>query len=174
MSIYYKYAPYGSIVFVLSYVDDCVYWYNSEYLGKWFVDTLGKIFHVNFLGYVHWFMSIRIYQMRDRSISVDQDRYATSIVVKYLDTATVKASKKFYKTTLPSGMIITKADASTSDEKVVNVELTSQLLNLLITGGRIRFGEYRIRWQSIFVKNRTSLNCVSIQNNLKIEVAYIA
>ena len=60
MSIYYKYAPDGSILIVLSYVDDCVYWYKNEALGKWFFDTLGKIFHVNFLGYAHWFISIII------------------------------------------------------------------------------------------------------------------
>ena len=46
------------------------------------MDTLGKIFHVNSLGYAHWFMSIRISQMKDHSISVDQDRYDTSIVAK--------------------------------------------------------------------------------------------
>ena len=40
MSIYYKYAPYGSKLVVLSYVDECVYWYAYEELGKWFVDTL--------------------------------------------------------------------------------------------------------------------------------------
>ena len=101
---------------VLSYVDDCVYWYTYEYLVKLFVNTLGKRFHVNFLGYEHWFMSIIIYQMKDHSISMDQARYATSIVAKYLDTATVKASIFFYKTTLPSDMIFTKADASTRDE----------------------------------------------------------
>ena len=94
--------------FVLYYVDDCVYWYTSEALGKWFVDTLGKIFHVNFLGYAHWFMSIRISHMKDRYIYVDPARYATSIVAKYLDTATVKTSTKFYKTTLPSAMIFNK------------------------------------------------------------------
>ena len=33
ISIYYKYAPYGSKLFVLYYVDDCVYWYTSEELG---------------------------------------------------------------------------------------------------------------------------------------------
>ena len=42
MSIYYKYAPDGSKMVVLSYVDDCVYWYTNEDLGKWFVDTLGR------------------------------------------------------------------------------------------------------------------------------------
>ena len=53
------------------------------------MDTLGKRFHVNFLGYAHGFMSVIIIHMKDHSISVHQSRYATSIVAKYLDTATV-------------------------------------------------------------------------------------
>ena len=34
MSIYYKYSPDGSKLVVLSYFDDCVYWYTSEELQK--------------------------------------------------------------------------------------------------------------------------------------------
>ena len=34
MSIYYNYSPYGTNIIVLSYVDDCVYWYTSEALEK--------------------------------------------------------------------------------------------------------------------------------------------
>ena len=117
MSIYYKYAPDRNI-FVLSYVDNCVYRYTSIVIGKWFLDTVGEIFHENFLGYAHWFMSIIISQMKDHSISVDQARYATSIVAKYLDTSTVKTNIKFYNTTLLSDMILTKDDAYTSDENV--------------------------------------------------------
>ena len=94
MSIHNKYAPDGTKIVVISYFGDCVYWYTSEALGKWFVDTLGRIFHMNFLGYKHWFMSIIIYQMKDYYISVDQARYDTSIVAKYLDTATFSTSKK--------------------------------------------------------------------------------
>ena len=60
MSILYKYAPDGSKIVVLYYVDDCVYCYTNEDLGKWFVDTLGNRFHVNFLGFAHWFLSILI------------------------------------------------------------------------------------------------------------------
>ena len=48
---------------------------------------------------------------------MDQARYATSIVAKYLDNATGKVSNKFYKTTLPY-MIFTKEDVSTSDEQI--------------------------------------------------------
>ena len=80
--------------------------------------SLGKRLHVNFLGYTHWVMSIIISYVRDHSISVDRAIYATSIVAKYLDTATDKTSTKFYKTTFPSDMIFTKDDVSTSDEQV--------------------------------------------------------
>ena len=55
--------------------------------------------------------------MKDNSIYIDQDRYAFSIVTKYFDNATVKAII-FYKISLPSDMIFTKDDKSTSDEKV--------------------------------------------------------
>ena len=63
-------------------------------------------------------MSIRILQLKDHSISVDQYIYATSIVAKYLDTATVKTSTNFYKTTFSSDIILTKDDVSTSDDQV--------------------------------------------------------
>ena len=119
MFIYYNYAPYETQIVVLSYVDDCVYWYSYEALGKWFGNTLGKIFHVNFLGYANWFMSIIISQMKYHFISVDQARYATSVIAKYLDTATVKASSKFYKTNLPSDMIFNKSDEYKSDEHIL-------------------------------------------------------
>ena len=55
--------------------------------------------------------------MKDHSIYIDQARYATSIVEKYLYTDTVKASTKFYKTTFPYDMIFTKDDSSTSYEQ---------------------------------------------------------
>ena len=86
---------------------------------------------MDFLGFAHWFMSIRISQLNDHSISVDQAIYATSIVAKYLDTATVKVSNRFDKTTLPSGVIFTKEDVSTSDEQIEklleNIIFTTEL-----------------------------------------------
>ena len=61
--VYYKYAPEGTKTVVLSYVYDCIYWYTSEAILKWFVDNLGNRFHVNFLVYAHLFMSIIISQV---------------------------------------------------------------------------------------------------------------
>ena len=54
-------------------------------------------------------------------ISLDQARYDTYIVDKYLDISTVKKSTNLYKSTLPSDMIFTKADKYTIDEQVENL-----------------------------------------------------
>ena len=56
--------------------------------------------------------------MKDHSILVDQARYDTYIVAKYLDTSTVNTSTKFYNTTIPYDMIFTKDGVCTGDEKV--------------------------------------------------------
>ena len=95
MSIYYKYEPYRTNMFILSYVDDFFYWYTYEALVKCFVVTLGKIFHAELLGYAHWFMSISTSHTKNHSISVYQNIYYTFIVAKYLENATVKTSNCF-------------------------------------------------------------------------------
>ena len=59
--------------------------------------------------------------MEDHSILVDQARYDTSFMAKYIDTATVKKITKFYNTTFPSDTIFTKGSVSKSSEKVDNL-----------------------------------------------------
>ena len=59
----------------------------------------------------------------DHSISVDQVRYTTYVVVKYLYTATGKTITEFYKTNFPSDKIFAKTNASTSDEQVENLTM---------------------------------------------------
>ena len=93
MSLYYKFGEDGAKIVVLSYVDDCIYWSTSEKMQRWFVEQLGQRFNVNFLGYVHWFMSICITQNKDFSISVDQSRYMLAIVNKYLANATIEMNE---------------------------------------------------------------------------------
>ena len=121
-----------------------------------------QIFHVKFLVYAHWFMSIIIYQMKDHSISVHQARYATSIVAKYLDNDTVKASTKFYNTTLPSDMIFKKNDTSTSDEKFekftmeLNIHYRAcigSLIDLMSTRVGLSFAVHKLeKFQKTLVK----------------------
>ena len=67
-----------------------------------------KRLHVNFLGYAYWFIYIRISQLKDHSILVDQARYDISIFSEYLETATIKENSKYHNTTLPYDIILTE------------------------------------------------------------------
>ena len=65
------------------------------------MDTIVKRLHVKILGYAQWSMCIIISQLKEHSISVDQGRYATYVVVNFLDNVTIKEILKIHKTTLP-------------------------------------------------------------------------
>ena len=99
MSIYYKYSSDRSKLVVLSYVDDCVYWYTYEELVKRFLDTLRNRLYVYFLVYAYRFMSIIISQFKDHYISLYRSRYDTYVVAKYLDTVTLKYNSSFIRLT---------------------------------------------------------------------------
>ena len=84
---------------------------------------------------------------------MDQARYATSIVEKYLDTATVKVSNKFYKTKMRADMIFTKEDVFTSDEQVEKLtreynihyrDCMGSLINLLSTRVDLSFEVHKL------------------------------
>ena len=84
---------------------------------------------------------------------MDQARYTTSIVTKYLDTDTFKVSTKFYDTTLQDDMIFTKEDVSTSDEQVkkLNREFNihyrvciGSLIYLLSTKAELSFAVHKL------------------------------
>ena len=81
----------------------------------WFVDKIGKIFHINFLEYAHWFISIRISQLKENYISVYQARYYTFVFENDLNTSTIEENAKCCETTLPHDMMFTEEYDYTSD-----------------------------------------------------------
>ena len=67
MSIYYNYAPDGSNIVVLSYVDDCVYWYTKEDVSNSDeqVDKLTREYNIHyrvFIGLLIYLFSTTVYQ----------------------------------------------------------------------------------------------------------------
>ena len=77
--------------------------------------------------------------MKGHYISVDQARYATSIVAKYLDTDIVKKSTRFYNNSFPYVMIFTNNDVYTSDEQVENLSREFNIHYKVCIGSLIYF-----------------------------------
>jgi len=68
-----------SIVKLLDYVDDMLYFGTSEATLKPFCDSLTSRFDVEMLGQAYWYLSMWISQDLVFSITIDQSRYCRSI-----------------------------------------------------------------------------------------------
>jgi hypothetical protein len=83
-------------------------------------------FDVQLLGQANWYLQSRITQCTDKSIILDQSRYAALVLQKYLNGAsdsevTLKMKEK-YATPVPSTTIFTKSDCSPTYSKVVELQ----------------------------------------------------
>ena len=74
-------------------------------------------------------------------------------------TATVKTSEKFSKTNLPSDMIFTKYDASTSDEKIekltreFNIHFRACIASLIYLSSKIVYLSFAVQKLAKFSLN---------------------
>ncbi|MGH7954596.1 MAG: reverse transcriptase domain-containing protein, partial [Gloeomargaritales cyanobacterium] len=101
------------VMMVLDYVDDMIYFSTHPKLEIQFKKDLSSRFKAEFMGQAHWFLSIRITQSADYSISIDQSRYAKAITLRYTDKINTHLQNS-YDRILPPGWIASKEDRSSS------------------------------------------------------------
>ncbi|MGH7954439.1 MAG: reverse transcriptase domain-containing protein [Gloeomargaritales cyanobacterium] len=109
------------VLMVLNYVDDMLYFGTSVEIEKQFEKELSQRFKAEFLGQAHWFLSLRITQAADFSITVDQSRYAKAITRRYTDQLNTHLFSK-YNRTLPPNWIASKEDCSITNQDSANLE----------------------------------------------------
>ena len=112
---YSKVFPDGSIVKVLDYVDDMLYYGTSVETLKLFEAELKTRFDLDLMGQAQWYLATRITQHANFDITVDQSRYCTSLVKRYLDKAGCKNITRVHVTPLPLDFIPTIDDLSTDE-----------------------------------------------------------
>jgi len=107
---YSKGFPDGSIVKVLDYVDDMLYYGTSAETLKRFETELKARFDLDLMGQAQWYLATRITQHANFDITVDQSRYCTSLVKRYLDKAGCKNVTRVHVTPLPLDFVPTIDD----------------------------------------------------------------
>ena len=109
-ALFYKSNSESNVIKLLDYVDDMLYFSTSDRLIDEFKSRLAKRFDVEFLGRVHWYLSCRIRQDIDYSITIDQSRYAKAIVKQFLESAGTAEDSRTYDSPLPTDFVATADD----------------------------------------------------------------
>ena len=113
-------------IILINYVDDALYYCDSEVTQKWFEDSLSKRFDLKLLGEAKWYLGMQIRQFPDY-ITIDQSQYA-----KHISTRLEKAFKNVIKpqeNSLTSNFIPTKNNCPVNQAQVNEVKQRFQNLH---------------------------------------------
>jgi hypothetical protein len=132
--------PNGAKIYVLNYVDDMLYYGTDLDRLRQFEEKLKARFNLELIGLAHWYLGIRINQLANYDIELDQSRYCAAIVKKYLDTAGAPKVERLHSTPLPLDFVPTSDVCNTSEEtaeilaKEYNVDFASCIGSLIYLG----------------------------------------
>jgi hypothetical protein len=114
--LFYKIYEDGSVIFLLNYVDDLLYYGTRITTIKIFEDHLLQRFDLQLMGQSHWYLSTRITQTTDYDIIIDQTRYCKSVLKRYLDSVGHPNNIQPHNTPLPLEFSPTTQDSSATLE----------------------------------------------------------
>jgi hypothetical protein len=115
--LFFKKFPDGSVIFLLNYVDDMLYYGNSDDTLLIFETKLSERFNLETKGQAHWYLATRITQLASYDIILDQTRYCNSILKKYLESVGCKNVSRKHTIPLPCDFVPTSEDCSETEEK---------------------------------------------------------
>jgi len=100
---------------VLQYSDNFLIASTDAIIKNKFKTALSTRFEIEWKPHADWFLQARIRQDANGNISLDQHRYAKSVVGQYLPTASPRPSPtdlRKFASPLPTNMVWTKAHSS--------------------------------------------------------------
>jgi len=117
---YQKYSD-GSVIFILNYVDDMLYYGTSDQTLLGFEMKLSERFNLELKGQVHWYLATRITQLASYDIILDQTRYCKAIIKKYLDSVGCKNVIRKHTIPLTTDFVATLEDCSKTEESATEL-----------------------------------------------------
>ena len=114
--LYVKRWPNNRWLKIINYIDDMLYFGDSEETEKEFEKAIGTRFRVEFKGAAHWYLAARI--TRDKSdLIMDQSRYVKNIIKRYDNGKII-----IKNTPLNPDTVFTKNDCPTNEEEISIVQ----------------------------------------------------
>lgn len=119
--LFYQKHPDGSVIFILNYVDDMLYFGNSDQSLLVFEAKLSERFNLELKVQAHGYLATRITQLANYNIILHQIRYCKSVIKKYLDSVGCKNVTRRHSIPLPTDFVATSEDCSESEEKATEL-----------------------------------------------------
>ena len=115
-TLYTKTFEDGSTIWLLNYVDDMLYFCTSESRRREFEKHVCKRFAVELKGRAQWYISMKLRQLNNYDIVIDQDRYVQSLLQRFLNTVRMPILDKKTSTPIPTDFVYSKDDLAETED----------------------------------------------------------
>ena len=107
----------GSFLYLICYVDDCLYFGSSDEIEEKFNHALQKRFKLELQGHAHWFLGTRLYREKDGSYMIDQETYAKHVLNRYCGKDSPWGLPPMKSTPAPLDYVYSKSNRPMTEEE---------------------------------------------------------
>ena len=118
----FVYRNKQEFLFLICYVDDCLYFGSSDEIEMKLGAMLKKRFSLELQGNAHWFLGTRIYRENDGSYIIDQETYAKHVLNRYCGPESPWGLPPMQETPAPIDYVYTKENRPITTEDKQEVE----------------------------------------------------
>ena len=111
----YIYRRGEELIFLIIYVDNCLYFGSSNELESKFEKEIGTRFNLETQGWSHWFLGTWLYQEEGGSYLLDQESYIMHILNCYCGKESIWGLPPMQKSPAPMDYVFTKQNQPESD-----------------------------------------------------------
>ena len=120
--LWVKHLDDGHVMLFLHYSDDIMSASTNDEAHQEFLAALGERFDVETKPRADWYLQTRIQQDKDGNIMLDQEKYAKSVLQRFLpnvaNTEPTQVERKRYSAPMKSGVVLSKQQCSFSKGEV--------------------------------------------------------
>jgi hypothetical protein len=141
-------------VFLICYVDDCLYFGSSDQIEAKMGAMIKKKFKLELQGHAHWFLGTRIYREQDGSYIIDQETYAKHILTRYCGPDTQWGLPAMQDTPAPVEYVYTKENRPSNDEEKLALEKKYPSLSMASAVSSLLYIALNTRCDILWIVNK--------------------
>ena len=142
------------VIYLIVYVDDCLYFGSSKELEKRFEKEMSERFKLEVQGWSHWFLGTRLYREQDGSYLLDQENYIKHLLNRFCGKDSPWGLPPMQKTLAPTNYVFTKENRPSSTEQRNEIKRRFKGLSMASAVSSLLYAALNTRPDILWITNK--------------------
>ena len=144
----------SEFIYLIVYVDDCLYFGSSKQLEEKFEKQMGERFKLETQGWSHWFLGTRLYREEDGSYMLDQGNYIKHILNRYCGKESQWGLPPMKNTPAPVDYIFSKTNRPDNDQEKEEIKKRFKGLSMASAVSSLLYAALNTRSDILWITNK--------------------